>query len=532
MDDNNRNKIIEELNNHIRGYSYANVLAYLGELEVLLFNDDDFIHPKEHLSYDEWLFIIGLWLKNINKDPSHIISTFDDVECEAQTIKKLLEKLHYSYLFDVSSLYSSSQIPLDSVLKNALNSSALIQEAIFYGGNGAYNLQYVSFIAEKYKNDRDWILQNKGVDINKFQPFFLTLERMLNQKMKEFISTKCNSRYGIIYPYMIEIKELVKTDPEYQKIIDLLSFDVDNPKEITISGIEDFNTLVECPLIKIDNNHLFIPNSAIIASALYELPFFWIVKDYEYYEKYGKHHRGDAAENITKELLNRIFPPQDVIKNVKVVQRKKVRAEIDILVKHKETAIVFQVKSKRLSQDSRKGNKTAIANDFEKALGKAFSQAIESEKWMKNSESTLICNEGEISIANTKKAIKIGITLDYFPAVEALTRRGFGEKAPFISMSIFDLDMLTRYLNADQFIDYITYRVDHREEMFNSNESGYFGFYLKYGGFGVIDSSLKKQGGEYNYVAIGEDFSYEVDKRMLPDLMKEYLPWVYQTVDS
>ena len=199
-----------------------------------------------------------------------------------------------------------------------------------------------------------------------------------------------------------------------------------------------------------------------------------------------------------------------------------------MLAKYTDAVLIFQVKSKRLSLSSRKGDKESIAKDFEQAIGKAYEQALVSESKMMEPNSVIKTNDGELSNTGIRKTIKIGVTLDFFPAVEAILRRGLGDSAPFISLSIFDLDILTRYLTAEQFIDYVEFRVRHRKELFASNEAGYLGFYLKHKGFGVIDKSLRKSNQEgYNWVAISEDYACEIDKKMNHDLLNEYLPEIY-----
>lgn len=527
-----KDEIIEELNKHICGYSFINVISYACLNEIVSYNEIGFPNPKVVLTYDEWLLVIGLWLKNIDKNPISVIESFEDVEKEAYLLYDLLEKLHYSYLHGFSSIDFSKAESLKEVIHDTMDSPVLLQEAIFYGGGGAYDFQYTSFIADKYKKDQNWIKRNKGVDINKFHPFYITIRRLLAQKMMDFRkdmeNTSYNTQLSITYPYIIDIADIVSVDSDYERILDLFSFEIEKPREITINGIEDFNPLVECPLIKIDEKHLFVPKCTIVASALYELPFFWIVKDNEYYVKYGTDNRGDASETITKNLLERIFPKNNVIRNVNIIQKKNICAEIDVLTKYADTALIFQVKSKRLSLNSRKGDKESIAKDFEQAIGKAYEQALVSESKMMEPNSVIKNKEGELSKIGIRKTIKIGVTLDFFPAVEAILRRGLGDSTPFISISIFDLDILTRYLSAEQFIDYVEFRVRHRKELFASNEAGYLGFYLKHKGFGVIDKSLKKNNQEgYNWVAISEDYACEIDKKMNHDLLNEYLPEIY-----
>ena len=530
-----KNAIIEELNKHICGYSYINVISYACLNEIVSYNETGFPDPKVVLTYDEWMLVIGIWLKNIDKNPTQEIETIEAIEKEANLLYDLLEQLHYSYLYRFPSIDFSNVESLEEVTHKAMDSPVTVQEAIFYGGEGAYDLQYTSLIADKYKKDQNWIKQNKGVDVNKFHPFYLTIRRLLERKMSEFRGNMekadDDNLLSITYPYIIDIADVVNADSDYQRILDLFSFDIERPSEIAINSIEDFNPLVECPLIKIDEEHLFIPKCTIVACALYELPFFWIAKDDEYFSKYGTDNRGDATETITKKLLERIFHKDNVIRNVKIYQKKNICAEIDVLVKYADVALIFQVKSKRLSLNSRKGNKESIAKDFEQAIGKAYEQALTSEIKMMEPKSVLKNEEGEIPITGIRKTIKIGVTLDFFPAVEAILKRGLGDSIPFISMSIFDLDMLTRYLTAEQFVDYVVYRVQHRKVLFASNEAGYLGFYLKHKGFGVVENNLKNSDKEgYNWVAISEDYACEIDKIMNHDLLNEYLPEIYEDI--
>ena len=531
----NKDEILEELNKHICGASFINVISQMCLNEIICCSETGFPDPKVVLTYDEWMLVIGLWLKNIKKEPLKEIESIEIVEEEANILYNLLDKLHYSYLNEFSSIDYSKVESLKEIIHNTINSPVLIQEAIFYGGEGAYDLQYTSFVEKKYDKDRDWILKNKGVDINKFHPFYVTIKRLLMQKMYEFREDMKNTHYetklSISYPYIIDIKDVVSVDSDYQRILDLFSFDIEKPSEILINGIEDFNPLVEYPLIKIDDQHLFIPKCTIVANALYELPFFWIVKDDEYFRNKGSDYRGSSTETITNNLLKRIFPEDNVMKNVKIIHKKDICAEIDVLVTYADVAIIFQVKSKRLSLNSRKGDKESIAKDFEQAIGKAYEQALVSELKMMDSNSVIKNNDDDVSVSSISEIIKIGITLDFFPAIEAILRRGLGGDTPFISMSIFDLDILTRNLTAEQFIDYVKFRVHHRKELYASNEACYMGFYLKHNGFKAIDKSLRKSNHDgYNWVAISEDYACEIDKKMSHDLLCEYMPETYEMI--
>jgi hypothetical protein len=95
---------------------------------------------QDVISYNEFAFLIGLWLKNqksINSpnDPSILVRQTDD----------LLKEYHQSMFFNNSPPTNLVDDPYE-YLKN----SALMKEAVFYSATAGYDSQYVSLLTKKY----------------------------------------------------------------------------------------------------------------------------------------------------------------------------------------------------------------------------------------------------------------------------------------------------------------------------------------------------------------------------------------------
>ncbi|MBO7286890.1 MAG: NERD domain-containing protein [Bacteroidales bacterium] len=504
--------IISQLNDSIKGYSFINVISF-----ILL---EDFALDKscyDRLSESELFFIIGLWLKNIEYED--VVVNEKDVYDTVNHIRELLRQLHLTFLPSIKEM--KKYVSCDGKI-NIMHDEHMIQETIFYGDGGAYDLQYINFVKDKYENDRDWILENKRIDIYDFENFFDELRKELIRKINEYyrdvVRTKYNTNYSVNYPYTYKIKYFTDINPSYLDIIKCFSIDIKNPIDININNFGDFNPIVKTPIIKINDDEIYVPYIQLVARAFYEVPFYWICSDKKYYENIGVHNRGNAGESITSKLLMRVFPKGQIFNNVIVKHNKDVKAEIDVLVLNGNVAFVFQVKSKRLSLNSYKGDKESIASDYEKAIGKAYSQACLSEKEMKNPDNIVLTSTGEsLNMQSVNEVIKIGVTLDFFPAVESITRRSLDESAEFISLSIFDLDMICRYADGvENFKKYFRQRTKRRTLFYAPNEATYLGYYLKHKEF------LNPK--NYDFVGLSNEYGDIIDSIMYRDLIQERYP--------
>lgn len=98
MDEKLYRKIIDELNTLIKGYDFIYVIAQIACEDYFISTKDYCPKPaNEKLNENEFLFVLGLWIKNIDKESS--ISSFDDVLNATKRLRELLEQLHYTFLY-------------------------------------------------------------------------------------------------------------------------------------------------------------------------------------------------------------------------------------------------------------------------------------------------------------------------------------------------------------------------------------------------------------------------------------------------
>lgn len=507
---------IAELNALIKGYDFIHVIAQISCEDFFISTKD--YRPKsanDKLNENEFLFVLGLWIKNIDKESS--INNFDDVLNATQHLRELLEQLHYTFLHLPQKTDSYSfDFPFKNVDGNWL------KESIFYTGSGAYDLQMVQFIEPKYRYDREWVLANKNVDINIFMSFFIDIKRMMIKHrfklIQSFQANAAKEPFTAPDMFTINVTPLIRINPAYASIIDEFSFPITHPINVDINDIGDYNPISSKPIIKLDDEHIFLPYLPLLAIALYETPFYWIGGDIDYYEHYGKDNRGIAAEEIVFDLLARVFSKEATYKNVEIQKNATaVIAEVDVLAIYGNTAIIIQVKSKRLTEKSKKGDEASIQKDFLQAVKKAYEQAERSEQALLNKENKCFVKKSQIDVSSIDNCIKLSVTLDFFPAVDNIAKREMGTEPQLLALSIFDLDMLTSYItDVSKLVEYFKYRSTHRGFLQTDNEACYLGFYLN-NGFKDYDDT-------YAAVVIDPSAGLIMDQLMYKDLMDKYLP--------
>lgn len=504
---------IAELNTLIRGYDFIYVITQIACEDYFISTKDYCPKPaNEKLNENEFLFVLGLWIKNIDKESS--IRNFDDVLTATKRLRELLEQLHNTFLPIITQ--KADPYSTEFLLRNLDGNWS--KENIFYTGSGAYDLQIIQFIEPKYRYDRQWILSNKNVDINIFMSFFIDIKRMMIkhiESIKRHIKDRSFSPPDI---FTINVASLIRINPQYTQIIKEFSFLIEQPIKVDINDIGDYNPISSKPIIRLDDDHIFIPYLPLLATALYETPYYWISEDKNYYEHYGKDNRGKAAEEIARDLLARVFSKERTYKNVEIRKNSKaVIAEIDVLVIYDNIAIIAQVKSKRLTEKSKQGNETSIQTDFLQAVKKAYEQAERSEDALLNKENKCYIKKTQIDVSHIDTCIKLSITLDFFPAVDNIAKRELGIRPQLLALSIFDLDMLTSYIpDASKLIEYFKYRSTHRGFLQTDNEACYLGFYLKTG--------FKNYDDGCSFILINSSTALIIDQIMYKDLMDKYLP--------
>ncbi len=227
--------------------------------------------------------------------------------------------------------------------------------------------------------------------------------------------------------FILQIKEIayISGIPESKvsAVLDAFSY---NPteKNTTFNSLQDFNLANATPIIRTPKNDFLLFQLYSLAESIYELPYYWFNKDASYANVAAK-NRGDFTESFCKTRLELVFGTNNVFQNVIINDSKgNIFGEIDVLVIFGIRAIVLQAKSKRLTQEARKGQDGHIKNDFKKGIQDAYDQGLSCTTMLCDHKYTKQTTDKEINITRKLKAIYIlCVVADHYPSLNFQSRQ-------------------------------------------------------------------------------------------------------------
>lgn len=421
----------------------------------------------------------------------------------------------------------------------------MLTEPIFYSGTGVYDFQYLDFLERKYKYDKSWLSEKKNFDIEQTKNITIQIKNTLQEKSKKVHLYDIKERL----PQIIEdikkknpnedlekcVKEILPM-MELHQYVELFFEDVTDKKNLSMDGIgenewksfykglielfiirkSDFNSDVNIesfldnfsvsnkkglnsqfktignynlinshPIIKLDEEKYFVPIPFLLFEAIYESPFYWMIKDKEYEDQAGE-NRGRVGEEITYEFLLKVFGENNTFKSVKIAAKKgKDDTDIDVLCILGSKALCVQVKSKKLTTLSRTGNDEQLQKDFQEAVQDAYEQGLVSRNKIIEKNAKFINKNGsEIKLSEEIDEVYImGVTTENYPSLTHQVHIMLDKKNdnPFpIALTIFDLDLLAFYLNDPyDFLYYIKQRISLMDYFKAGEEMIFLGYHLQ-----------------------------------------------------
>lgn len=501
---------LESLTYH-QGYIYSLVLMLQKDLFTPL-GEVPKINPYKQLSFQEFGFLIGLMVK---KPINLTFTSKENTEKDIRLTRKLFDELHWAYNEPfgkrLAEKFKEGELknPKES-FEDIFKSGELMTEPIFYGDSGAYDFQLWEFAFQKYQEDKEW-LSKKNVDIASLIKITQFLKFQAETKLAKLKKNKDFEKYcnQILDIFCFNLEKLTEFSKGEVKGF-LNNFSVEAGKinpEYKVPG--DYNIIESHPVIKITENKFFIPISFNLSRSINESPFYWMLNDEEYMD-FALTNRGKAVVNVAFEFLKPIFGKKNVFRDVKVYKSiNKLLTDIDLLVLFRNKAVIFQIKSKRLTTLSRMGDDKSLEDDFEKAIQGAYNQGLLSRK--------AVLTKGVQFITETGEEIKIDeaidegyivcLTSDDYPGMlmqaKTYLKRAADDPFPLL-INIFDLDILAFYLNDPfEFLYYLRQRIDLYDYFLASGEIDYLGWHLK--------KKLFKIPG-YDKVGIDNSFASYIDE--------------------
>jgi hypothetical protein len=477
----NKEQILDRLNEITSDKNFIYVLSaivlkdFCGTLSELSSKN-----VRKSLNNNEVKFLMGLWVKNWSNKQD---TSYDELKVFHE-VYSLMEQFHYTFMPDLSKMLENpSESPFDF-----FNNGLMFKETMFYSGTGAYDYQYTKWVTEKYKYDEDWLSKSKSINLSKLPDFYHSLKMLQQAKLNKLkFDSEETFRDKLLDVFSLSKDEIIAKDKDFAGILENFILDLKQPQNQNFKDVGDFNILAEKPIIELTKEKYFIPMPYDLSEAIYESPFYWMNSDENYRSK-AQFNRGEIAEEITFKIIEKIFGTNNTLQNLIINKSKSTMVtDIDILAVKDDKAIIFQVKSKKLTALSKKGNIDAIQSDFKKAVKDAYEQGLTAAECLKSSNDFqfILKSEPDFKLDfDINKSFVVTIVLDDYPAITHQTHILLGkeyEEFP-VALNIFDLEIVTKYLNtSEKFIDYIERRIKFSQYYKADNELGFLGFHLKKG---------------------------------------------------
>ena len=458
-------------------------------------------------------------------------------------------------------------------MKEFFGKGDMLIEPIFYAGTGVYDFQYLEFLERKYKYDKEWLSGEKDFDITQVQNIVPKIKEILHEKSKKVRLYDLKEKLPVMiedmkkknpnedwekhaktFLPMMELHQYVDLFFEHVKEEEYLSIDEIREDgwrsfyksliELFVVKISDFESNVNIeaflnnfsitpekglnsqfqtignyniinshPIVQVGDDKYFVPITFLLFEAVYESPYYWMIDDKKYRDQAGK-NRGNVGEEITYDYLSKVFGATRTFKSVKITTKKgQDVTDIDVFCLLGSKALCVQVKSKRLTALSRKGDDKALNVDFQGAVQDAYEQGMVSRRKILEKQAKFIDEAGkEIQLSEEIDEVYImGITTENYPSLTHQSHVMLDKKNddPFpIVLTIFDLELLTHYLDDPyDFLYYIKQRTSLMDYFKADEEMAFLGYHL--------DKKLSRIP-KYDMVAIDIDFGKLIDRNYFP----------------
>lgn len=487
------------------------------------------INWYEKLTIGEITFLIGLALKSPIDD---IILTEEESRQVASKLNESFKELHNVYTKRMLAKFTPERV--NQSFREFFGTGEMIEEPIFYGGSGAYDFQYLDLARISYKEDSEWLKENTGLTIDEMVELAKGIHLFLTVK----INTREKEGESLRYALTISTKEFREEFREnLERFLQLFSC---KPGDLNqnLNKPGDYNIAESHPIIEISKGEYFVPVSFNLARSIFESPFYWMMRDNQYSDIFTR-HRGKANIDIAESLLQKTFSGKALIlRDIKVVSKNATKREgrtitdIDLLFVAGNKAVVFQGKTKMLTEPARKGDIQVIKKDFSNAVQDAYNQGLLCREEILNRNNVLVDEHNkEIQLEEAINDVYlVCLTSNHYPAVihqmEVLLNKP--EDAPYpLSWSVFDLDLITEYLNDPfDFLYYLDCRIRLIDKIKADEEIVFLGYHINQ----KLPTNLKPS----EQLVIINDFGQLVDANFLvlrgampphPDFQKLYPKW-------
>lgn len=460
-----------------------NLVRYAGQMKP---EDMQRLFTPERLIRTELSTLLGLMVQAPWYGPHPGPDAVRDLITQTDT---LLQQLHSSMPGSLAQWATGDDGPLE---REGYLRGVAMREPIFYGGESAYVFQYRDLSVPKYVRANHWLLTNKGFEIADAHAVIQAIARLQDEKAARLwnASRAAADWLGVdlLTCYTFGEAEIAKRSAvpvaRVQAVLAAFTLSHDNAAFTSLAAP---NAIYAQPLLAVGNESVmqFLPYAS--AEALYESPFYWMIDD-KRYRATAATHRGEFTEEFTVQRLRKVFGDTRVHHSVRLVRKKgELAGEIDALAVYGNRLIVVQVKSKRLTQEARKGNDQKLQDDFAKAIQEAYDQGQSCAELILDGQCDLTLPDGRALTlpAAPTEIFLFTVIADHYPALSfqagrfLKTREHPNVRAPFV-MDVFLLDAMTEMLESPlRFLTYVALRARHAGRVAINHELTALGYHLR-----------------------------------------------------
>ena len=364
-----------------------------------------------------------------------------------------------------------------------------LKEIAFYEGDQAYDWQLIKYAMKKYedKNFSSLLEKNFNYNISYVKSTYYKITKYIENNVTRWRSAEHDDLTSPIDIFIIRKDDfnLIFNDEE-KSIIKQFTFELGKSEALKITDIGDRNSFKLSPIIEMPSEKGYLVlNNQTLAISMNESPLYWILDTKIFKDKELGNIKGKISENLVYGVLaTQIFPSQ-IYKDVTLRCDRKgsnSKTDIDIMTIVDNTVIVYQVKSKKLSELSKKGIAENIISDAEKGVLKAYEQGKISVECLKNQEDYTISS----NLPNLKEYnfYNICITTEQYPticSIEFIKSKEIGKNdLPIICQSLYDLEILFLLFKSHELINYLEFRSNcAKHNIYGLSEVYYIGLFLE-----------------------------------------------------
>jgi hypothetical protein len=399
---------------------------------------------------------IGVLLCLLSETPIDLTGfSWEKLEKQYADAKAVLDKLHQV----VSSISDSEDI------SKMFSEGRHFIEPIFYSASSGFWFDYLNLAPQLYELDKPF-LQKSGYFIEEFAELLRQMQETFRRRFRDYIReqrSRAKRGLSVESPLSCFIYSANNFEPSlastFSRFTDAFSIKPGHAPLLT--NPIGYHPAKARPSLQIGTDNLFVPLVPMLCEQLFESPFYSIVADKKYFSG-AANNRGIAAETILGRQLKQV-DKLVVLENVKLRSAGEEIDQIDALGIFGSTAIIFEVKTKRLTEVSKLGDTEKLIQDVRDGILHAQQQLQNSRRLLESKlYDDATCASGDASaILNVTKAICVSVMMHEISAYPLLIGTIFEKEnvSGIIPLTIFDIKIAAFYLrNAFDFLYYFSVR--------------------------------------------------------------------------